>query len=336
MLHLKFRHLISAELFSYRISRSRLSTGLIRRSTSAFLSLRNITRVKYSPFALSIPNCHFSTMAGCSELSYNRDVGAKMVTIMPSDSNGGSMLSLCHPKSGEETCYILMGNNICEVNWFKQSFGSWFLGDYVCEDGSLYMCTPVDPIFILLPIFSSACFSNGNGKFRQLDEILYVDGFPAYQKLFSIAENHMQIVCETKEIGSEKFYRLDDSKVLAWLYCKVQHLKETFPKLGKNYAAQEEKDLLRDIILILGEYVKDEPWLKLLCTKLKIDINEVYVTTSQSNGEITPTPSKITEGNVANGASKSTKGRPQKKIKTQVESKNIKDMFRRVTRNGPK
>ena len=36
------------------------------------------------------------------------------------------------------------------------------------------------------------------GKFRQLDEILYVQGYEGYQQLASIAEKSMQIVCDFK------------------------------------------------------------------------------------------------------------------------------------------
>ena len=36
------------------------------------------------------------------------------------------------------------------------------------------------------------------GKFRLLDEIMLIDGYPGYQHLLSIAENSMQLVCEVK------------------------------------------------------------------------------------------------------------------------------------------
>lgn len=36
------------------------------------------------------------------------------------------------------------------------------------------------------------------GKFRPLDEIIFIDGYPGYQQLLSIAENSMQVVCEIK------------------------------------------------------------------------------------------------------------------------------------------
>jgi ribonuclease H2 subunit B len=37
-----------------------------------------------------------------------------------------------------------------------------------------------------------------SGKFRQLDEIMFINGYPGYQHLLSIAENSMQVVCEVK------------------------------------------------------------------------------------------------------------------------------------------
>ncbi|KAJ4844080.1 hypothetical protein Tsubulata_027510, partial [Turnera subulata] len=175
----------------------------------------------------------------------------------------GRLLSLRHPKSGSTTCYLLNDGLLQELHWFKQPYSSWFLGDYVCADGRLYTATPVDPVFVLLPIFEEARMKKGNdpGKFRQLDEILFVNGHPGYCHLISIAENCMQLVCDTKEIGSSKFFRLDDSKVLAWLHCKVCRLKEALPSLDKNYAAQNEKNTLADAVTLLGEYLNDEPWL---------------------------------------------------------------------------
>ena len=36
------------------------------------------------------------------------------------------------------------------------------------------------------------------GKFRQLDEIVFISGYPGYQHLLSIAENSMQVLCDVK------------------------------------------------------------------------------------------------------------------------------------------
>ncbi|KAK4558818.1 hypothetical protein RGQ29_008181 [Quercus rubra] len=81
-----------------------------------------------------------------------------LIAPVPEETgNGiGQMLSLRRPKSGNTACYLLVNGLLQELHWFKQSYGSWFVGDYVCEDGSLYTATPVDPVFIFLPIFEEA------------------------------------------------------------------------------------------------------------------------------------------------------------------------------------
>lgn len=249
--------------------------------------------------------------------------------------NAGCLLSLCHPKTGNPTSYFLTNGVLQEIHWFKTAYGSWFLGDYVCEDGRLYAATPVDPVFILLPIFEEARMKKGEdpGKFRQLDEIIFIQGYPGYQHLLSIADKSMQVVCDFKEIGSTKFFRLNDSKVLAWLLYKVHQLKQTLPTLDRNYAAQADKDTLADAVSILGEYLKDEPWLKLLCCKLKIDLQEAKAPDS----EILPSSTESSlpsfdDVQKKNGIEKRTTRQQSKKAKVETGSLNIKDMFSKASR----
>ncbi|KAG0454979.1 hypothetical protein HPP92_024271 [Vanilla planifolia] len=245
----------------------------------------------------------------------------------------GCILSLAHPKSGNSTSFLLKDGVLQEFHWYKQSYGSWFLGDCVREDSSLYMTTPVDPIFIFLPIFSNARMKgNEPGVFRQLDEILYNTNYPSYQYLMSIAEESMQIVCEVKEIGSSKFFRLEDSKVLSWLCCKVQHLKAALIKLDTNYSAQEEKETLKEAVSILSEYLKDEPWLKLLCIRLKLDMNEAPKQTPGLEDDLLLSQRSPEQGKGSSGKAKTGIVKPAKKTKVETDSRNIKDMFYKASR----
>lgn len=263
------------------------------------------------------------------------------VLIAPESENPkGEFLSLRHPKSGNKTCYLLINGSLQEIHWFKQPYGSWFLGDYVCEDGSLYVATPVDLVFILLPMFEEARMRRGTepGKFRQLDEIMFVNGYPGYQNLFLIAEKSMESVCDCKEIGSTKFFRLNDSKVLAWLNCKVNQLEKTLPNLDKNYATRDHKEILADAVSLLGEYLKDEPWLNLLCRHLNIDKQESAIvqgsgilSTEMENDPLSfnPVPKE------ASGSDKKTtrSGRQTKKAKIEAkDSRSITEMFSRASR----
>ncbi|KAI3946744.1 hypothetical protein MKW98_003307 [Papaver atlanticum] len=248
----------------------------------------------------------------------------------------GVMLSLKHPKSGNKACYFLNNGSLQELNWFKQSYGSWFLGDYVCQDGGLYIATAIDPVFLFLPIFDEARLKkNGDqGMFRSVDEILFVDNYPGYRHLLSVAEDCMQIVCEMKEVGSSKFFRLNDSKVLAWMCHKVYQLKTTLPTLDKNYGAQSEKDTLVEAVALLGEYLNEEPWVKLLCNHLKLDLRQAP---EPSSHEFVPHFVETAPADQAkNNSNKKTSnsGKQAKKMKAETNSQNIKDMFRRVTRSG--
>ncbi|XP_015076319.1 ribonuclease H2 subunit B isoform X1 [Solanum pennellii] len=281
-----------------------------------------------------------SSMAWCEGLDEAR------VLIAKEPSKDGNkveqLLSLRHPKSGNATCYLCVDESLQELHWFKQSYGSWFLGDYVCEDGRLYTATPVDPVFVLLPIFDEARMKKNDdpGKFRQVDEIIYVVGYPGYQHLSSIAESCMQVVCDVKDVGMTKFFRLNDEKVLKWLCLKVIQLKKTLLTLDKNYAARDKKEILTDAVSIVGEYLKEEPWLKLLCSKLSIDLQE---DTKASNFEMHSSPMDNSfesfnheqqEGK-SEGQEKTTRNKRQtKKIKVETNSLNIKDMFSRATRRG--
>ncbi|KAM7265813.1 hypothetical protein ACFE04_003496 [Oxalis oulophora] len=251
----------------------------------------------------------------------------------------GRIISLRHPKSGTKTCYLLNNHLLQEIHWFKQSYGSWFLGDYVSQDGSLYTATPIDPVFLLLPLFEEARMKKGNdpGKFRQLDEIIFVADYPEYQHLLSIAENCMQVVCEIKEVGSLNFFRLDDSKVLAWMYHKACQLKKALPTLDQNYAARDDKDTMAEAVSILAEYLKDEPWLNLFCRHLKLNLQEA----TRKGLEIEASPftaeNNIDASNTLqqkNGHDKKNvkTGRQVKKAKVETSSHNIKDMFTRATR----
>lgn len=57
-------------------------------------------------------------------------------------------------------------------------------------------------------IFLSKFMQKGDdpGKFRQLDDIMFINGFPGYQHLLSVAEKSMQVVCEVK--GGHVVYKI--------------------------------------------------------------------------------------------------------------------------------
>ena len=52
--------------------------------------------------------------------------------------------------------YLLIAGHLQEVNWYKERYRSWLVGDSVLEDGSMYLCTPIHPYFLALPLMESS------------------------------------------------------------------------------------------------------------------------------------------------------------------------------------
>ncbi len=64
-----------------------------------------------------------------------------------------------HPKT-QQKCVFLIDTRISsslsspfifEVMTMEQDTRSWFIGDNVVSDGNIYVCTPIDPLFFVLP-----------------------------------------------------------------------------------------------------------------------------------------------------------------------------------------
>eukprot|EP00897_Mesotaenium_endlicherianum_P000968 jgi/Mesen1/10872/ME000093S10391 len=78
-------------------------------------------------------------------------------------------------------------------------------------------------------------------------------------------------VCE--DAGGDRYYRLDDSRVLAWLSCKVKQTSAGVTRHGgKALSSMAEGELVTYSVGLLSEYLPDV-WLRRLCSHLKVDLD---------------------------------------------------------------
>ncbi|KAL3677560.1 hypothetical protein R1sor_027508 [Riccia sorocarpa] len=185
----------------------------------------------------------------------------------------GSLFHLRNPRSGSAACYMILNGALQEVHWFKQRYTSWFLGDSVCEDGSLYLATSFDPLLMVLPVLETARMKKGDdlGKFRALDDMMCVDGYPGYMRLVPLLTSCIHVICEVREAGQSKYYRLDDSKVEGWLLCKVRRITEHLRSTQKSFVGMSEDDMNSYVVGLLSEYLPAEPWLSRLYSCLSLE-----------------------------------------------------------------
>lgn len=68
------------------------------------------------------------------------------------DSRTLQCVSLAHPRHGKPARFLHTNNKIWEINRVYQPPSSWIMQHEIQEDGSFYMCTPIDPLFLALPL----------------------------------------------------------------------------------------------------------------------------------------------------------------------------------------
>ncbi|EKM80701.1 hypothetical protein AGABI1DRAFT_98838 [Agaricus bisporus var. burnettii JB137-S8] len=121
---------------------------------------------------------------------------------------------------------------------------SWFLGNEVIADGKLLLMTPIDPVFLLLPVLSCIQPNDGSaGQFKPADDMLEEaalrlqeqsqsrkDGRISNEDILRLtnlrcARNALKHICDIKEITEEiTVYRYSRERVLDYLRKKVIRL----------------------------------------------------------------------------------------------------------------
>ncbi|KAM9999920.1 hypothetical protein ACTFIZ_008378 [Dictyostelium cf. discoideum] len=156
------------------------------------------------------------------------------------------ILTLPSPKYESVKCrYIFDKENdrILEINKFNSKPSSWFIDNGVRHDGSMYLSSDIDRLFLLIP-FLEKYKSLHKNEYLEISSII---NDPYYCNLSKIPFKHSQLslICDSKEIAGSKLYILEDEKLLIWLRCKVKnisnYLKETNTDIFKtsNYVKKD-------------------------------------------------------------------------------------------------
>lgn len=135
-----------------------------------------------------------------------------------------------HPRTGKELQFLLShsGEKVFEVLRFKEEPRSWFVEDSVQKDGSLYLITPIDPLFLILPYLTK--FSQ---KFRTLEQLLVDESHPSVSALTGcLSSDELLNICDAKGDDDLQVYRLNSDKTVAWLKAKVEQTADCVSSSG--------------------------------------------------------------------------------------------------------
>ncbi|KAF2178828.1 hypothetical protein K469DRAFT_642052, partial [Zopfia rhizophila CBS 207.26] len=108
---------------------------------------------------------------------------------------------------------------------------------YIANSSDLFIATPIDIFFLLLPALSPKSAKETKQHFLCIDDHLdtlssspHLKSLLQTPKLREMIERRMEALCDTVDAGDEKMYRLSTQKVLEVLVKKAERMTRNFPK----------------------------------------------------------------------------------------------------------
>ncbi|THD26598.1 hypothetical protein D915_002498 [Fasciola hepatica] len=151
------------------------------------------------------------------------------ITQYPGKSN---LIRLKHPRSGQNCVYIwnrISGvNRLYEIQRVSEKHRSWFLGTKIKSDGGAYLCTPINPLFLILSSISEQSIRN---RFTTLHGLLANN--PELATVFEDDEweRKLSAICDSKVAGEHTVYRYNESLALSWLSDRVNSVRQMLTSL---------------------------------------------------------------------------------------------------------
>jgi hypothetical protein len=190
--------------------------------------------------------------------------------ILPEDINSEArIVSIENPRYAEDDRYLVCPDRgfyeFTRIAAPKTTPRSWLLHPQDKEDGEkedrpkgfvtkaadLYIATPIDPIFLLLPALAPQPKSNSSDPAKKLflagDDYIErlttaspdLSSLVRIESLRTRLEKRMAMVCDTVDAGDETMYRLNEEKLLGEFLDKAKTM------VSKGLPASMEEKLIR-------------------------------------------------------------------------------------------
>ena len=142
-------------------------------------------------------------------------------------------MSLPHPRNGRTTCFLLKADNrdLYEVVSYNEDNRSWFIGNTVVSNGSIFMASKFDPLFLVLPFLRAA------KKFEPLPQTITHEDFPQLSTFVSTViesggelKRNLVRVADQKGSADLNVWQYNEAKTLQYLSTKVQRVCDSLIK----------------------------------------------------------------------------------------------------------
>lgn len=258
------------------------------------------------------------------------------------------IVMLPHPKYGKGTRYMWSEGShehereakLMEVQRSSHHPSSWFIGDYIESNGSFFVCTPVDPLFLALPFLANARAKGKDqkGYFIGLSQIIKSAEYPELSILRGMCKSaQLALICDVKDgwDATSKVYRLSDEKLLGWLKKKTDRLSvglESHPSFDTLACSDEAKkhDASVAAIGLLSEYLSKDVLDVLMdaygVTTKQVCAKQKVVKSYMSNTVTADGDTSRSEADSAAALKRKAEKPPAKKVNKKLAKVNIKGM----------
>ncbi len=157
-----------------------------------------------------------------------------------------------HPRTHQRIMLARSPTAMLELNLLAPQSApraSWLLEhDAVLHDGSLYLATPIDPLFLVLPQLdvARAASAEHRGFFKPFSHTFASESAALEGELLQLplfVTEQLSCICDVKDHEHEPIVRLNDDKVRSWLRRKtarlVAHLRGTADEAEAASAATD-------------------------------------------------------------------------------------------------
>lgn len=136
-------------------------------------------------------------------------------------SSSVQIIRLRHPRTQRASMFVYSSDEkqLLELMSFDEGHRSWFIGDTIQSDGKLYITSPIDASYLILPYLMKATQN------VPLEDLLDDPDFPAVRNLPSLERaqdlSHIADRKGSKDLGVWKY---NEESTLSWLERRVERL----------------------------------------------------------------------------------------------------------------
>nr|XP_053650311.1 ribonuclease H2 subunit B-like isoform X1 [Cherax quadricarinatus] len=137
-------------------------------------------------------------------------------------SSNIQVIKLKHPRTSS-AMYVFDEDNrrLYDMVVFDEGYRSWFIGETIQSDGRLYIISPVDVSYLILPYLMEAT------KNIPLDHLLEDPDFPSLSKLAAVAATKdFSHIADRKGNAELGVWKYSENKTLSWLEKRVKQLSK--------------------------------------------------------------------------------------------------------------